>query len=313
MVGDDQVYVGGISPPMQTIESVIGEIAPTNIPVLLCGESGAGKALLARRIHQLSRRAAEPLLRVPCAAMNSATFASEIGLDHGGRGENPKVSCGTILFSEISELDMNCQRNLLYALPDPDGDANRRGVLTARVISTTSRNLEEETRAGRFRNELFYRINGVCLRLPALRERKDDIPLLIEFLLTKHAAQLGRPRPALSPHTIRVFLDHNWPGNIRELENVVKRIVVMGDERLAVSEMAAAARETPTASAPEPKWYSLKAAARAASRKAEKELILQALERTRWNRKRAAQQLQISYKSLLYKLKQIGSPSSGAN
>lgn len=311
MLSGDGGYVSGISPAMLTLESVIGEIAPTSIPVLLIGESGAGKEQFARRIHQLSGQAAEPMLTIPCAAMNSATFAAEVGLSQSENGKNSSGACGTIVFDEISELDMSCQRNLLYALPD--GDSSRRGLLTSRVISTTSRNLDEEMRAGRFRSELYYRINGVCLRLPALRERKEDIPLLIEFFLTKHAAQLNRPRPALSPRSVRWLLDHNWPGNIRELENVIKKIVVLGDERLAASEATSTHPVTTTAAAPVLKDYSLKAAARAASRKAEKELILQALERTRWNRKRAAQELKISYKSLLYKLKQIGLSSSEAN
>jgi two-component system, NtrC family, response regulator AtoC len=210
-------------------------------------------------------------------------------------------------------LDATCQRSLLYALPDGN-DEPRRGILTARVISTTSRNLDVEMRAGRFRSELYYRVNGVCLRLPPLRERKDDIPLLVEFMLTKHAAQFGRPRPVLSPRTLRVFLNHSWPGNIRELENVVKKIVALGDERLAVTEFEEAPIEAKTETeAPEVRGYSLKAAARAASREAEREMILKALAHTRWNRKRAAQELQISYKSLLYKLKQIGVQDTEAN
>jgi len=187
-------------------------------------------------------------------------------------------------------------------------------LLSARLISATSRNLDEEVRAGRFRNELYYRINGVCLRLPPLRERKDDIPLLVEFMLTKHAAEFGRPRPALSPRTLRVFLEHSWPGNIRELENSVRKIVALGDERLAVADLECAPVEARApVDAPETRGYSLKAAARAASRGAEREMILKALAHTRWNRKRAAQELQISYKSLLYKLKQIGFEGKDTN
>jgi two-component system response regulator AtoC len=160
-------------------------------------------------------------------------------------------------------------------------------------------------RAGRFRSELYYRINGVCLRMPPLRDRREDIPILVEFFLTKHAAQFARPRPTLGPRTMRMLLEHSWPGNIRELENVVKKIVALGEEHLAVSELTVAPIERPLEIS-EPRAYSLKQAARAASREAERELILKALEHTRWNRKRAALKLQISYKSLLYKLKQIG-------
>ena len=221
------------------------------------------------------------------------------------------ATAGSVIFDEISELDPACQRNLLYALPDGHGDAQR-GALGARVISTTRRNLDDEMRAGRFRTELYYRINGVCLRLPALRDRREDIPILVEAFLSKHAAQFGRPRPSLSPRTLRMLLDHSWPGNIRELENVVKKIIALGDEQLAVSELASAPAE-PQVEATESRGYSLKAASRAASREAERGLILKALAHTRWNRKRAAQELQISYKSLLYKLKQIGVMDSEAD
>lgn len=298
---------------MRTLESVLAELATTNIPVLLIGESGTGKEMFAHRVHQLSLRNSEPLMRIACASVNSPTFSVELGLNSKGHGELPREGAGTVFFDEISELDAACQRTLLYALPDGI-EETRQGLLTARVISATSRSLDEEMRAGRFRSELYYRINGVCLRLPPLRERKDDIPLLVEVMLTKHAAQLGRPRPMLSPRTLHLFLDYSWPGNIRELENVVKKIVALGDEGLAMSELGTAPREASApVDAPEVRGYSLKAAARAASREAEREMILKALARTRWNRKRAAEELQISYKSLLYKLKQIGVQDTEAN
>src|SRR5271156_2594578 len=232
-VKEEWGFVGGMCAAMQTLENVVAEIAPTNIPVLLVGESGTGKEMFARRIHHLSANADEPLMKIACASMNLPNFAGELGLNKAEiSGEGFKTLTGTIFFDEISELDAPCQRNLLYALPDSDG-SQRAGVMTARVLSTTNKNLDEEMRAGRFRNELYYRINGVCLRLPALRERKEDIPLLVECFLTKHAARFGRPRPTLGPRTLRIFLDHSWPGNIRELENVVKKIVALGDEELA--------------------------------------------------------------------------------
>jgi two-component system, NtrC family, response regulator AtoC len=311
MVKEDWGHVSGLCPAMQSLESVLAEIAPTNIPVLFVGESGTGKAIYAQQLHRLSGRGDDALLTITCAAMNSSTFASELGVsaDRFAAGADSRFP-GTVFFDEVSELDSICQRNLLYALPD--GEANpRRGTLQARVVSTTSRNLEEEMRAGRFRGDLYYRINGVCLRLPPMRERREDVPLLVEFFLTKYAAQFGRPRPLLTPRTLRILMDHSWPGNIRELENVVKKIVALGDEHRAVSELEAA----PSVERVEPASqisFSLKAAARAASREAEREMILKALAHTRWNRKRAAQELQISYKSLLYKLKQIGVEDSAA-
>ena len=294
---------------MQTLENVVAEIAPTNIPVLLVGESGAGKEMFARRIHQLSTNGDEPLVKIACAAMNPGNFVGELGLNKSDvSAEEAKTLNRTVFFDEISELDLSCQRSLLYALPD--GEARpRRGSLGARVISTTNRNLDDEMRAGRFRSELYYRINGVCLRLPPLRDRKEDIPLLVESFLTKYAAEFGRPRPSLSPRALRMLLDYSWPGNIRELENAVKKIVALGAENLALPDLVAEPAEIRT-EVNETRSYSLKAAARAASREAEREMILEALARTRWNRKRAAQELQISYKSLLYKLKQIGLPDS---
>lgn len=305
-------FVRGMSPAMQTLESVIAEIAATKIPVMLVGESGSGKAMMAQHIHEVSRRDAGGLLKISCASMDATTLASDLGLSGGAAAAGTQKDFDSVFFDEVGELDPACQRSLLYALPD--GDATpRRGILTARVISGTSRNLDEDMRAGRFRSELYYRINGVCLRLPALRERKEDIPLLVEFFLTKHAALLGRPRPTLSARTLRMFLEHGWPGNIRELENSVMKIVALGGEEHAIGELAPASKEPLTIRSGEPRGHSLKAAARAASREAERQMILEALARTRWNRKRAAQDLQISYKSLLYKLKQIGLLDSEAN
>lgn len=298
----------GVSPAMQAIGNVVGEVASTNIPVLLVGESGTGKRIFAQRIHSLSSRRAESLLKLVCAAVEPASFAIALGVRSNGNGA-PKVQPGTVFFDEISELDAACQRSLLHALPDDDDAGQRPGALAARIISSTVRNLDDEIRAGRFRSELYYRINGVCLRLPPLRERREDVPLLAEFLLAKHAQQFKRPVPSLSHRTLELFQDYSWPGNIRELENVAKKIVALGDETLATAELL----HSPVRSilAPEPpQSHSLKEAARAASREAERDLILKALARTRWNRKRAARDLQISYKSLLYKLKQIGLPDS---
>jgi DNA-binding NtrC family response regulator len=308
-VKEEWGFVGGMCAAMQTLENVVAEIAPTNIPVLLMGESGAGKEMFARRIHHLSANGDEPLVKIACASMNPANFAGELGLSKSDiSAEEVKTLNRTVFFDEISELDSSCQRSLVYALPD--GEARpRRGSLGARVISTTNRNLDDEMRAGRFRSELYYRINGVCLRLPPLRDRKEDIPLLVESFLTKYAAEFGRPRPSLSPRALRMLLDYSWPGNIRELENAVKKIVALGAENLALPDLVVEPVETRT-EVSETRSYSLKAAARAASREAEREMILEALARTRWNRKRAAQELQISYKSLLYKLKQIGLPDS---
>jgi two-component system response regulator AtoC len=302
----------GTSPAIQALEGVLREIAPTNIPVLLAGESGTGKEMYAKRVHFLSSHCDEPLLRVSCGSTNAGAFGSALGLNSGDRAAptGDACVCGTVFFDEIGELDDARQRDLVCALPDGD---SRRGLLKARVVSATNRNLDEEMRAGRFRSELYYRINGVCLRLPALRDRKEDIPMLTDFFLTKHADGLRRARPSLSQGTLRTLMEHSWPGNIRELENVIKKIVALGDENLGIAELAVPVSQIRNIPATVERSYSLKVAARAASREAERGLIMEALARTRWNRKRAAQELQISYKSLLYKLKQIGFADSEVN
>jgi two-component system response regulator AtoC len=175
--------------------------------------------------------------------------------------------------------------------------------MQARLICGTVRDLEAEVRSGRFREDLYYRINGVCLRLPPLRQRKEDIADLMNHFLAKYAEDFHRPIPVLSADTRQLFHDYAWPGNIRELEDAAKAIVALGDEAVAMGGLRAMLMKSERTVGEE--RISLKQAARAASREAEKELILKVLTRTRWNRRRAAQQLQISYKALLYKLKQI--------
>jgi two-component system, NtrC family, response regulator AtoC len=297
---------------MSAVESIVAEIARTKIPVLLLGESGTGKEVLARRIHGLSHECEKPLVKITCASMTADKLTAELTGHMRPTGEPHEEAPGTLLFDELSDLDSACQAHLLHALPDGESIPPAR-TIASRVISSSTRDLGDETRAGRFRSELYYRINGVCLRLPPLRERREDIPALAEFLLAKHASQLGRPRPVLRHESLKALVDYFWPGNIRELENVLRKIVALGDEQLAISELRSAPSDAQKTEPQAWRTHSLKAAARAASREAERELILEALARTRWNRKRAAQELQISYKSLLYKLKQIGIEENAAN
>ncbi len=289
---------------MQALKRIIADVAPTDIPVLLVGESGTGKEVMALEIHRLSRRQNETFTKLSCGVLNLSSLNEWLEGSENDDDANCPSSLGTVFLDEISELDLACQSKLLHALPDGDAlpQAGRLGV---RVISATSRNLEAEMRASRFRQELYYRIDGVCLRLPPLRQRKEDVPGLVAYFLTKYAALFGRPQPSLSSQSLQILLDHSWPGNIRELENVVKKIVVVGDERIAVEDLGPARAGSPSTTGVA-EGVSLKQAARKASREAERELILKTLARTRWNRKRAAQELQISYKALLYKLKQIG-------
>jgi two-component system response regulator AtoC len=310
-VDGHQFYVGTANPAMRAIERVIADIAPTDIPVLLLGESGTGKEVVAMRIHQLSHRHEEPFLKLSCAALTPGTFTQHLLTGNSnGQGGNGSSGRGSIFLDEVSELDLACQPKLLLALPDGDNGPSG-SPLGARLICATSRNLEEEMRAGRFRDELYFRINGVCLRLPPLRHRREDVPVLFEHFLRKYARQMGRPVPLMQVATLAALMQHAWPGNIRELENVARKVVALGNVRVALADLGGPRRELePSTSGAE--GVSLKDAARAASRQAERELILRTLAKTRWNRKRAAQELQISYKALLYKLKQIGLDESGA-
>lgn len=311
----NHLMVPGVGPAMRAVQRAMTEIAPTDIAVLLVGESGTGKDVIAAQIHRLSHRSNEPFIKLSCAALTPESLnGNGEALGARNNGAPPRFSHqGTIFLDELGELDAGCQSKLLSALPDGEpGPHNHR--LGARLICSTTRNLEEEMRAGRFREELYYRINGVCLRLPPLRHRKEDIPALLDYFLTTYAAQFARPCPTLSLETQRRLLEYSWPGNIRELENTVKKIVAFGDDGAALADLLHAQLVSrPVHSAIDSAFappgegnLSLKQAARAASRQAERELILKVLARTRWNRKRAAQELQISYKALLYKLKQIG-------
>jgi DNA-binding NtrC family response regulator len=272
---------------MRPLEQVMADIGPTDVPVLLVGESGTGKDVVALHLHRLSSRRRQAFRKVHCAS------ASPGALLLNGSSEE----AGTLYLDDVTELSAENQARLLQSLAELEISASGRPAV--RLICATTRSLEELMRAGRFREELYYRLNGVCLRLPPLRHRREDIPGLAEFFLGKYAAILGRPQPVLGSQELNCLLEHSWPGNIRELESAMKKVVALGGPVAHVLVQGA----IPGASLA---TVSLKEAARAASRQAERELILKALARTRWNRKRAAMELRISYKALLYKLKQIG-------
>jgi two-component system response regulator AtoC len=305
LVSTSLSYIQGISPEMQTIERLISEIARTDIPVLLVGETGAGKQMVALQIHGLSAYQELPFVKV-----TRGTFAERpCGVRlHSFADDNctQEQKVGTFFFDEVSELDQLSQRRLLSFLPDGN-TVHTNQALRSRIVSCTTRDLETEVQSGQFRSELLYRLSGVCLRLPPLRRRKEDIPRLVQSFLSKHARHYRRPEMSISEEGLQLLMEYPWPGNIRELENVVKKIVALGSEELGVADL----RNRPAAIPvhhPIPISSSLKATSRAASHQAERKLILETLERTHWNRKRAAEALHISYKSLLYKLKQIQVP-----
>jgi len=296
-------FVEGVSPSMRGVEAVMREVAQSEVPVLLLAERGAGKKATARRVHDLSRRGGQSFRVVSCATLESAKF-EELAGQGGMLGE------GTVFLEELAQLGAEGQAWLLQALTRGNGKDGRSPGLP-RLICGSARDLEAEVRAGNIREDLYYRISGVCLRLPPLRQRREDITILMEHFLRKYGRDFQRTVPALSEETHRLFQEYSWPGNVRELENAAKAIVALGDERVAMGGLRAMLLRPDLGG--NGGRVSLKQAARAASREAEKEIILRALTRTRWNRRRAAEELQISYKALLYKLKQMGCSEYGAS
>ena len=320
-------FVEGLSPSMRAVGAVIRELAQSEVPVLLLAEKGAGKHATARWIHEMSRRCAQPFRGLVCSTLKVENLGSS---GENGGFEQDWFKEGTIFLDEIADLSLEGQARIMEVLPRAESsrsenprDENHRGENpqsenhgpirseTARLICGSERDLELEVKAGRLREDLYYRISGVCLRLPPLRQRREDIPLLVEHFLAKYARDFRRPVPRLSAEAQRLFRDYSWPGNVRELENAAKAVVALGDEDVAMGGLRALLSRPDTGG--DGTRVSLKQVSRAASRIAEKELILRALTRTRWNRRRAAQELQISYKALLYKMKQIGCSEYGSS
>jgi two-component system response regulator AtoC len=298
---------------MRLIERTIADLAPTNIPVLLVGESGTGKEIVALELHRLSRRSHLAFVKCRCGAMTQQTLRACLQGGASGAGSAEGSECGTLLLDEPTQIDPDSWGPLLHLLPDGDAAAVE-PVSGVRLVSATCHNIEEEVRNGRFPRELYYRLNGVTLRLPPLHSRKEDIAGLMDFFLKRYSALFDKAAPALDAGAWDVLLRHSWPGNVRELENVARKIVALGDGDLALADLEAGLNAVEPVKAPPSVPASarlsgmrpLKEASREASRHAERELIARALDRTHWNRKRTARELQISYKALLYKLKQLG-------
>lgn len=274
---------------MKGVEALVRELAHSSVPVLLLGERGTGKRTIARRIHSASGQLPGNFRILSCSELVSSTLSA-----------NLTVVGATVYLEEIADLSSDCQKVLIDLFSE-------RGVAvekTTRVVCGSSRDLESEMRRGSFREDLYYRLSAVCLRIPPLRQRKEDIAYLTTFFLERYSEAFNRAVPRLSDSTKQLFVEHSWPGNLKELENAVRAIVAVGDESVAMGGLRSSLGRSVNGN--NGGRTSLKEAAKAASREAEKELILKALTRTRWNRRRAAQELQISYKALLYKLKQIG-------
>lgn len=292
------LFIEAASPSMRAVEAVIRELAHSSVPVLLLGEKGTGKRTIALRIHQNSGGKKGQFYARDCRSLAAEELAAS---------SFPDV--GMLYLDEVAELSPLCQQRLMDLLSQPECDASKRDAV--RIICGSSQDLETGVRGGAFREDLYYRLSGVCLRIPPLRQRKEDVAHLIAFFLKWYSEVFHRPVPALSGATQKLLFEYSWPGNLTELAAAARAIVAVGDESVAMGGLRSVMTRFGNGS--NGTKLSLKEAARAASREAEKELILKVLTRTRWNRRRAAQELQISYKALLYKLKQIGYREYGAS
>jgi transcriptional regulator with PAS, ATPase and Fis domain len=307
---------------MKEVQRIIDQVAAADITVLVRGESGTGKEIVAREICARSKRSDKPFIKVNCAAIPSGLLESELfGYEKGSftgavtrkPGKFEFANHGTIFLDEISEMHPSLQAKLLHVLQDSEFSrlgGDEEVSVDVRVITATNCQLEKELQNGNFREDLYYRINVVSIHLPPLRDRKEDIPELCEHFLAKYATVFDKTQLPLSKAAMNYFMSYDWPGNVRELENVVKKIVVLENEDLALRDMGIASTATGPETQPQlsgiPERISLKKAGKMAAQEVEKQLILGTLLETRWNRKKAADLLQISYKALLYKIKQSG-------
>lgn len=329
-VRNDLTSFVGDSEPMTRVKGIIEQVADSELSVLIRGESGTGKEIAARSLHQLSGRRDQPFVKVNCAAIPRDLLESELfGYEKGAftgahktkQGRFELADKGTIFLDEIGDMPMELQSKLLQVLEQQEfvrvgGMVNIR--VDVRIICATNRNLEQAINQQQFRDDLFYRLNEITLFLPPLRERPDDIPLLVEHFREKYNKLYNKDYSSLAEETIGKLVHFHWPGNVRQLENMVKQVVVRSDEQLIGELLNSASHQMiggiPVASSPiaapvEPadtednNDYSLKSRIGKKVAQEEKRLISEVLTKTNWNRRKAADLLQISYRSLLYKIK----------
>ena len=334
--GAQACWASGAS--MQPILAMVERVASSDVSVLLHGESGVGKEVLARELHRRSPRRNRPFIKVNCAALptellESELFGHEKGAFTGAAttrvGKFEVADQGTIMLDEIAEMPVALQAKLLHVLQDHQLTrlgSNRPIDVNVRVVAATNRDLEAMRREGTFREDLYYRLQVIEIRVPPLRDRREEIPLLAEFFLTKYAGVYRRPPVRPTSALLEAMVAYPWPGNVRELENMMKRLVVLQDEAFVLAEISrvrpepavqAQARPINGTSAPatshfvlpaedDPSGVDLPSLARAAALEAERAAIDHALTRFHWNRRKAAQYLHVSYKTLLNKMKECG-------
>jgi two-component system, NtrC family, response regulator AtoC len=358
---DEDRAVWGTSEKMQGIATVIEQVADSDVGVLIRGESGVGKELVSRAIHQRSTRRSRPFVKVNCAALPAELLESELfGHERGAFtgaattriGKFEQADTGTLMLDEIGEMSPALQAKLLHVLQDGEFTklgSNKRVQVDVRIVAATNRDLEKMMLSGAFREDLYYRLKVIELTVPPLRERPDEIPTLIDFFIARYARKYNRPARPISEPLRQLFMRYEWPGNIRELENMIKRAIILQDEQLVVREIqrhmqrkaearvvavaepalaavpaaaGAAVGAGPTGSFPfgdadvpdleapaapaDESSGSLASVAKAASLKAERAAIEQTLRQVHWNRRKAAVNLGVSYKTLLNKIKECG-------
>jgi two-component system, NtrC family, response regulator AtoC len=316
----DHIYFGP-SGAMQAVRQKVERAASLNVPILILGESGTGKEVLANFVHKSSPWRNGPFIKVNCPAIPGTLIESELfgfqkgaftGANANKPGRMELAQGGTLFMDEIAELDSSLQAKLLHVLQDGHftriGDHEERRM-DARIICATNRNLAREIESGAFRADLFYRINVISITLPSLRERREDIPYLAEYLRLQFNRRFQREAAPLSKETVHLLQQREWPGNVRELENCLARYVVLGSEDAFYSERP---EKTPvhfTYETNEEGNIPLKRIAQQVTRRMERDVILRVLQANHWNRRRTAEILKISYRALLYKVRQAGLPA----
>jgi two-component system response regulator AtoC len=318
----------GDSPAMQKVKNVLDEIADSELTVLIRGESGTGKEVVARLLHAESGRSDGPFTKVNCAAiprdlLEAELFGYERGAFTGAHKTKPgrfeAASKGTIFLDEIGEMPIELQSKLLQVLEQQEfvrvGGLNTIKV-DVRIVCATNRDLDTAIQARQMREDLYYRLNEMTLTLPPLRERTEDISLLVQHFLGKYTAAYERQFSGISPEGMQKLIACPWPGNVRQLENLIKQVVVRNDEsvidELTSGSASVSHRAAPAISSPVPPvsteelGYSLKKRIAAIVEREERQLIGEVLRKVNWNRRKAAHVLEISYRSLLYKIKDYG-------
>jgi two-component system, NtrC family, response regulator AtoC len=311
-----------VSPQMREILGVVEQAARADVTVLVCGETGVGKDLVARSIHTYSPRRRAAFVKVNCAAMprellESELFGHERGSFTGAHQRKPGkfelADGGTIFLDEIGELHPALQAKLLHVLQD--GEFSRVGgrhnlTVNVRTICATNRDLAKEVAANRFREDLFYRLNVINILVPPLRERREEIPGIVRYFVQRYSRLYNFPELPITEESMHAFVHYAWPGNVRELENFLKRMIVLQDPTLPRTLVAAPVRAVaavePVAAFSATRGLSLKEISRRAVLEAEREVIWRSLEQCRWNRVKTAKMLKISYRALLYKIKDMG-------